>query len=40
MTPAMPSAELASTEYLPFTAGQEDENLPSLADLVDDPNQE
>lgn len=37
---AQPSTELASTEYLPFTAGQEDERLPSLADLVDDPNDE
>ncbi len=35
-----PSTELASTEYLPFTAGQEDEELPSLADLVDDANQD
>ena len=33
---AKPSAELASTEYLPFTAGQEDEEPPTLADLVDD----
>lgn len=32
--------ELASTEYLPFTAGQEDEELPSLTDIVDDANQE
>ena len=37
---AQPSTELASTEYLPFTAGQEDEDLPSLADLVDDANQD
>lgn len=35
-----PSTELASTEYLPFTAGQEDEELPSLADIVDDANQD
>jgi hypothetical protein len=39
-TPAQPSTELASTEYLPFTAGPEDEELPTLADLVDDSNQE
>ena len=37
---ARPSTELASTEYLPFTASQEDEELPRLADLVDDANQE
>ena len=37
---ARPSTELASTEYLPFTAGQEDEELPTLADLLDDTNQE
>lgn len=37
---ATPSNELASTEYLPFTAGQEDEQPPSLADLVDDSNQD
>ncbi|HEY0377094.1 MAG TPA: hypothetical protein VGC87_09060 [Pyrinomonadaceae bacterium] len=35
-----PSTELASTEYLPFTAGDDDETLPTLADLVDDANQE
>jgi hypothetical protein len=37
--PVAPSAELASTDYLPFTAGREDEKLPSLADLVDDAGQ-
>ncbi|HKQ52073.1 MAG TPA: zf-HC2 domain-containing protein [Pyrinomonadaceae bacterium] len=37
---AEPSTVLASTEYLPFTASQEDEELPSLADLVDDANEE
>ena len=37
---AQPRAELASTEYLPFTAGQEDEELPNLVDIVDDANQE
>lgn len=38
-TPAQPPTELASTEYLPFTAGQEEEELPSLVDIVDDSNQ-
>ncbi len=37
---AQPTAELASTEFLPFTAGQEEEELPSLVDIVDDANQE
>ncbi len=37
---AEPSTELASTEFLPFTAGQEDEEAPTLTDLVDDANQE
>lgn len=40
LSAARPPAELASTEYLPFTAGQEEEELPSLADLVDDANEE
>jgi hypothetical protein len=35
---ARPSTELASTDYLPFTASRDDEKLPSLADLVDDAN--
>ncbi len=30
--------ELASTEFLPFTAPREEDKLPSLADLVDDDN--
>lgn len=37
-SPGQPSAELVSTEYLPFTAGEDDEQLPTLADLVDDAN--
>lgn len=37
---AQPSTELVSTNYLPFTASEDDEKLPSLADLVDDANQE
>jgi hypothetical protein len=35
---AQPSTELVSTEYLPFTAGDDDEKLPTLVDLVDDAN--
>lgn len=34
------STELASTEYLPFTASGDDEKLPSLADLVGDADRE
>jgi hypothetical protein len=30
--------ELASTEFLPFTASKDEEKLPSLADLVDEDN--
>lgn len=30
--------ELASTDYLPFTAPMDEEKLPSLADLVDEDN--
>jgi hypothetical protein len=37
---AQPSTELVSTEYLPFTAGDDDEKLPTLVDLVDDANEE
>lgn len=33
-----PSVELASTDYLPFTASTDDEQLPALTDLVDDAN--
>ena len=33
-----PSMELASTDYLPFTASGDDEKLPALADLVEDDN--
>jgi negative regulator of sigma E activity len=33
-----PSMELASTDYLPFTASGDDEKLPALADLVDEDN--
>ena len=32
-----PSAELAENDYLPFTAPRKEERLPSLADLVDEP---
>ncbi|MDT4952390.1 MAG: hypothetical protein QOJ02_528 [Acidobacteriota bacterium] len=36
---AKPSEELASAnDYLPFTASSNDEKLPSLVDLVDEPN--
>jgi hypothetical protein len=35
---AQPSMELASTDYLPFTASGDDEKLPALADLIDDDN--
>ncbi len=38
-TVARPSKmELASTEFLPFTAPRDEEKLPSLTDLVDDDN--
>jgi len=38
-TVARPSKmELASTDFLPFTVPRDEENLPSLADLVDDDN--
>lgn len=38
-TVARPSKmELASTEFLPFTAPKDEDKLPSLADLVDDDN--
>jgi hypothetical protein len=33
-----PSVELASTDYLPFTASTDDKPLPALTDLVDDAN--
>ena len=33
-----PSVELASTDYLPFTASTADDELPALTDLVDDAN--
>lgn len=33
-----PSVELASTDYLPFTASADDTPLPALTDLVDDAN--
>jgi hypothetical protein len=33
-----PSVELASTDYLPFTASTTDDELPALTDLVDDAN--
>jgi hypothetical protein len=39
-SPAQQSTQLASADYLPFTAGGDDEKLPSLVDLVDDPGQE
>ena len=35
-----PRVELASADYLPFTASEDDERLPSLADLADDASQE
>jgi Putative zinc-finger len=35
---AQPSMEIASTDYLPFTASGDDEKLPALADLVDEDN--
>lgn len=39
-TIASPSKmELASTDYLPFTAPRDEEKLPSLADLVDEDNE-
>lgn len=37
-TRVQPSMELASTDYLPFTASGDDEKLPALTDLVDDDN--
>lgn len=37
---ARTSTELASTDYLPFTASVDEETPPSLADLVDDANEE
>ena len=37
-TRVQPSVELASTDYLPFTASGDDEKLPALTDLVDDDN--
>jgi Putative zinc-finger len=38
-TRVRPSVELqASTDYLPFTASTDDEQLPTLTDLVDDAN--
>lgn len=33
-----PSVELASADYLPFTASTADDELPALTDLVDDAN--
>jgi hypothetical protein len=33
-----PSTELAENDYLPFTAPKNEEKLPSLIDLVDEPN--
>lgn len=35
---ARPSTELASTDYLPFTASTADDELPALTDLLDDAN--
>jgi hypothetical protein len=37
-TRVRPSVELASTDYLPFTASSDDKPLPALTDLVDDAN--
>jgi hypothetical protein len=37
-TRARPSVEPASTDYLPFTASIDDDDLPALTDLVDDAN--
>jgi hypothetical protein len=37
-TRVRPSVELASTDYLPFTASSDDKPLPTLTDLVDDAN--
>ena len=37
-TRVRPSVELASTDYLPFTASADDKPLPALTDLVDDAN--
>lgn len=37
-TRVRPSVELASTDYLPFTASTDDKPLPALTDLVDDAN--
>ncbi|HEX8920755.1 MAG TPA: zf-HC2 domain-containing protein [Pyrinomonadaceae bacterium] len=37
-TRVQPSEELASTDYLPFTASDDDKPLPTLTDLVNDAN--